>query len=139
MGDPTDDALARVPLFGGLSRRQRRRVAALATRLEIPPRSVLVEEGNPGSEFVVVISGSLEVTRAGVVVGTLGEGDYFGETALLEHRPRNASVRAVTPAVVEVVGSADFHQLCIDSPRIEAALRRSAAAHAPTADPTAGT
>jgi hypothetical protein len=49
-----------------------------------------------------------EENRREVVVATLSEGEYFGEMALLSNAPRNATVRARTRTVAEVVGKENF-------------------------------
>ena len=45
------------------------------------------------------------------LLAVLKEGDFFGEMALIESQPRNASVRARTPVEVVVMGRNVFSQL----------------------------
>lgn len=47
-------------------------------------------------EFIVILSGQVDVFIDGHVVATLGAGDHIGERALLDGSPRNASVVAKT-------------------------------------------
>jgi CRP-like cAMP-binding protein len=119
----THDVLAGVPLFANLSRRELRRVAALAVRVEVPAGRTLVVEGTSGRELVVVLEGVLEVRHGDVRVAELRAGDYFGEVSLLDHAPRNASVVAGTPAVVEVIGHQELEELFRSAPELEAELR----------------
>ena len=44
-------------------------------------------------------AGTVEVTRAGQTLRTIGPGNGIGEIALMQHVPRTASVRAVGPVI----------------------------------------
>ena len=65
-------------------------------------------EGERGDLFFAVIEGTVDVQRAGNVLRTFGPGDFFGETALIAHAPRNASIRATTPVRLAVLPARDF-------------------------------
>jgi CRP-like cAMP-binding protein len=56
----------------------------------------LVAEGDEGDLFYIIGSGSVEVSRAGHPVATLGADEYFGEIALLHDVPRSATCVAAT-------------------------------------------
>jgi len=68
----------------------------------------IVSEGETGHEFFAIISGTATVTRHGQKIATLGPGDAFGELALLEKAPRNASVIADTDMELVVLGQREF-------------------------------
>jgi CRP-like cAMP-binding protein len=55
-----------------------------------------VTQGEPGDAFYAIRSGRVDVIRDGQQVTRLGPGDHFGEIALLNDQPRNASVVAHT-------------------------------------------
>ena len=57
----------------------------------------LMREGDPGHEYLLIDTGSVEVTQGGRVVRTMGAGEGVGEIALLHDVPRTASVRALGP------------------------------------------
>lgn len=66
--------------------------------------AVVFEEGSTGNQMYVVVSGSMGVYRKDTLGGevrlaVLGEGDVFGEMAILEHVRRTASVRAKGPSI----------------------------------------
>jgi CRP-like cAMP-binding protein len=119
----TDDVLAGVPLFAGLSKHDLRAVSTLTTRLNLPAGRELTRQGAPGHEFLIVLEGEVDVVIDGQVVAQCGAGDFFGEIALLEGRPRNATVVARTDVVVEVIGRSEFSVLLEDRPEIAEKVR----------------
>ena len=114
----TEDWLQKVPLFRGLSKKQLRDISGLATRLNEPAGTVLTKEGKIGHEFIIVIEGEIEVRKGDQVIATRGPGDYVGEIALLDQRPRTATVVAKTPVVIEVIGQREFRTLLAEAPEL---------------------
>ena len=122
-----DEHLAHVPLFVGLSKKQLRLISQLATELEEPAGTVLIEQGEVGHEFIVVVQGQIEVSQGGRVVGEHGPGSYVGEIALLEQRPRTARVIAKTPVKLEVINQREFAGLLDEMPELAQQVRAVAA------------
>lgn len=108
--------LADVPMFAALSKRDLQQVARRSEDVKVDAGSVLVREGSAGHEFFVIVSGSAVVTRHGKRVAKLGPGSAFGELALLEQAPRNATVTAETPLEVVVLGQREFAGIIDDVP-----------------------
>jgi NADH dehydrogenase len=76
----------------------------------------IIHQGDVGDQFYVIVSGEVEVIRelpngAPALLAKLGQGEYFGETALLTGRRRNASVRATTPVDLICLGRDEFNDL----------------------------
>jgi CRP/FNR family transcriptional regulator, cyclic AMP receptor protein len=113
-----DEHLAAVPLFEGLSKKQLRQISRLMTRLDWPAGKVLTREGERGEEFVIVLEGEVEVRQGDRVVATRGPGEYVGEIALLDKRPRTATVVATTPVSVEVLSRREFMNLLAEAPEL---------------------
>jgi len=118
MDGKTEDWLQQVPLFQGLNKKQLREVSSLATRLTEPAGAVLTKEGQAGYEFIIVLDGEIEVRKGDKVVATRGPGSYVGEIALLDNRPRTATVVAKTPVVIEVIGRREFRSMLNDAPEV---------------------
>ena len=125
--DVLDKHLATAPLFQNLSKKQLRLISQLATELEEPPGTVLIQEGKPGHEFIIVIEGEIEVRHGELVIGEYGPGSYVGEIALLEHRPRTATVVAKTPVMLEVIAQREFAGLLAEVPELSDKVRATAA------------
>jgi CRP/FNR family transcriptional regulator, cyclic AMP receptor protein len=113
-----DEHLAAVPLFEGLSKKQLRRISSLMTRLDEPAGKVLTREGQQGYEFFIVLEGEVEVRQGDRLVATRGPGEYVGEIALLDKRPRTATVVATTPVLVEVLSRREFMSLLAEAPEL---------------------
>jgi CRP/FNR family cyclic AMP-dependent transcriptional regulator len=119
----TDELLARVPLFSGLSRKGLRELSNLATRLNLPAGHELTRQGALGNEFIIVLDGTVDVTIDGAVINSCGAGDFFGEISLLDNRPRTATVVATSDVVVDVIARPEFSAFLADQPEIAAELR----------------
>jgi CRP-like cAMP-binding protein len=119
--------LERVPLFAGLSHKDRERVARWADTVDLPPGKHLLDEGRLPHEFFVILDGEVEVTHEGERLATLGPGDFFGEIALIEHRRRTASVVTSAPTSLAVMSPASFDAMRRELPkvaeRIDGAIR----------------
>jgi CRP-like cAMP-binding protein len=109
------DTLASVPLFSACSRKELQMVAKSAERVTLPAGRVVVTEGAAGSEFFVILDGLARVERHGRQVAILGAGNFFGDLALLDRAPRNASVVADTALEVARLGQRAFDSL-LDHP-----------------------
>jgi CRP-like cAMP-binding protein len=106
-----DEALASVPFFSALSPAARRAVAPYAEQIELDAGTQLTGEGKPGYTFFVIKSGTATVLQDEREVRELGEGDFFGEIALLETSERTASVIAKTPMQLVVLTEPAFKRL----------------------------
>jgi ATP-binding cassette subfamily B protein len=102
---------------------------------------VIVHEGDPGARFYVIVRGTVDVERAEAPgeparrVAQLEDGDYFGEVALLERRPRNATVRTVTPTVCLSLSHGKFMEFLDRFPDVRQEMNRGAALRSARADP----
>jgi CRP-like cAMP-binding protein len=108
---------------------------AMAERLALEmadPGQPVVQEGQPGDGFYIVVDGKLEVHARGphgekVRLAILGPGDYFGEESLLEGAPRNATVDAVSSSALLRLSKADFDALLERSPELRERMEEAAA------------
>mgnify|MGYP000951478524 CR=1 FL=1 len=128
------DWLAGVTLFHGFSAEELQRVADLGHEIEVAAGSVLVDQGDPGLDCFVIVSGAASVYIAGEYVTSLGEGSVVGEMALIDHRPRNATVVADVDSRLLRFDAPAFRRLLEEMPKaneriqtvLTARLRRNA-------------
>jgi CRP/FNR family cyclic AMP-dependent transcriptional regulator len=136
--DTKVQALKRVPLFEGLSKKELTELARVTEDLEVPAGEVLCKEGDTGQEFFVIVDGQTEITSKGKPVAARGGGDFVGEIALLEDTKRTATVTAKTPLRVFVLTRQDFRHLVNSNPNVEQKVMRALAHRVVelSADPT---
>jgi len=91
------DQLRGVQMFSACTDKELAQIARACDEVAVEAGAVVVEEGTAGDGFYLLVEGEAEVTRAGRPVATVGPGQYFGELALLDEAPRNATITAITP------------------------------------------
>jgi CRP/FNR family cyclic AMP-dependent transcriptional regulator len=88
----------------------------------------IFHQGDPGDALYIVASGSVKVllpapdAGESAILATLGPGRFFGELAMLDGQPHSASVIALEPTEVLVLGRPEFELLCASEPSIPRSL-----------------
>ena len=109
--------LARAPLFKGLPEDEIRKLTQTLRVLEVPPSTVLFQEGDVGDRFYIIIQGQIEVIKAlGTpeerFIGLRGPGEFVGELSLINRAGlRTASVRSLGPAHLWEMSHGEFDDL----------------------------
>ena len=114
--------LRRVPLFSRMNQRQLERLGQLSDEIEVGLDEVLAEQGHVGHEFFIVLDGHVSVLDKRNQIAQLHRGDFFGEIALLDGRPRTATVRADGITRLLVIGHREFHALMDEFPTVRDAV-----------------
>jgi len=101
------DLLAQIPLFQGLSDEDREALAARLAEKSFKSGDIVFSQGDQGASMYIVQSGSVQIYLPSsgkdappVVLKDLRTGEYFGELAIFDDKPRSASVRALTDTVL---------------------------------------
>ena len=86
-----------VTFFTSLPGQALERLAAALIPISVRPGTEIIRQGDVGDRFYIIAGGTVQVSIDGVPVRTMGEGESFGEIALLRDVRRTASVAALTP------------------------------------------
>ena len=103
--------LKHVAFFSGCSKKELDAISDTLTDKMIEAGTDVVREGDDTREFYVIVDGTAEVIRDGVMVRELGAGEFFGEMATLLHARRSATVRAKTELHVLVSDEPGFFRI----------------------------
>ena len=128
MADRRLELLASVPLFAGSSKRQLRGILDWTSEYRYEPGTTIVREGAKGDELFLMLEGKAAVSRGGKRQTRLGAGDFFGEMAVIDGRPRTATVVAEGPVDCLVLKQGDFKALLAGDPLLAWNLLKSLAA-----------
>lgn len=126
--DRRTELLAACPLFSGVAPPDLVAVADRAVEVDFPASHVIARQGEIGTGFFLIVSGSVRVIRGGQEVATLGPGEFFGELSVLDGLPRTAQVVAREPTRCLALASWDFEQALLDSPTLALSILRGLAA-----------
>jgi CRP/FNR family cyclic AMP-dependent transcriptional regulator len=123
------DILRKVPLFGQLAPSDLERVVEISRERTYPRNSVILFEDDPGDALYVVADGQVKVVLIGedgreVILSVMGEGEFFGEMALVDDEPRSAHVIAMEDSTLLVLRREDFQGILTQTPGIALALLR---------------
>ena len=119
-----EERLRQLPLFAGLSKRERNRLAPLVEDIEVAAGRELAHEGDVGHEFFVIASGTATVTQSGSPIAQLGPGDFFGEIALHDaERKRTSTVVASSPMRLAVILGHDVRFIERELPEVASKVR----------------
>ncbi|HEY0101129.1 MAG TPA: ATP-binding cassette domain-containing protein [Pyrinomonadaceae bacterium] len=113
----TDTGILRdVPLFADLDEPYLKEISELFITARVPAARTIIEEGDEGYRFYIIIHGKVAVTVADdegntLHVATLEDGDYFGEIALIADIPTTATVVTLTPCIFLILQREHLHKL----------------------------
>jgi len=136
------DSLRRVEILSGLTDEQLASVASICQVATYQDQETIVQEGDPSDDMYVIHRGSVEIvlSRNRVTaealsapgpqaIVALGQGQVFGEMALIDRGPRSATVRCTgDDAQLFRIRRDDFERLCEQDTGIGYRVMRNIAA-----------
>lgn len=115
--------LKKIHLFHGLEENDLAPIAAELEEVSYAAGTVIFEQGGKADSFYLVYGGIVRITRKvngkDMQLARLVREDYFGEMALIEKRPRSATVVAMTDTSLLVLSRADFEKLFKQNPELK--------------------
>jgi signal transduction histidine kinase len=119
-----------IPLFEGLDESERTLVSGLATRIEYDDGAVLIREGDPGRGLFLLASGTVAIAKQTIegeqeTLAVLEPGECFGDMALVDYKPRSATVTAVGAAEVYAFEQTVLDQFFVDQADIHLKILRN--------------
>jgi CRP-like cAMP-binding protein len=118
------DALKELPLFAGLSGKDREVIARSMDEVTIAQGSTLITQGKSNDTFFVLADGEVDVTISGRLRQTQKPGTFFGEISMQRGEPATATVVAKTPVRAYVMTQEHFATLS-KSPEVLSRLQAS--------------
>jgi PPM family protein phosphatase len=103
--------LSRTALFDSLTSREVRRVLQSMESMPFDAGALLSREGTPSENLYVLLSGQVEMSRAGAPSVRLGMGHHFGEVSLLRQKAPAATVKALEAGEVLVMPRDGFLEI----------------------------
>ena len=119
------ELVARVPFFSEIGAIAISDIVERLRSRTYPEGATVIRKGAAGESMYFIVTGSVEVMLASGK-RTLADGEFFGEMALLDRRPRSADVVTATPCTLLVLNVADFYQLAGQQPTLIAAIEAEA-------------
>lgn len=154
-------ALSRVDVFAPIARDAIERLARAVTLETRQKDETIFAAGSPADAFYFIRDGFVKLARVierkeseffdprfdkisftgarrhaeEYIMAYLGRGAYFGERALFDERPRNATATAITRVELVRISRSDFHSLLGEYPEVEGNMRAIAASRYAEAPP----
>ena len=121
--------LSRVPLFHGLDANGIAEIMRYLRAQSFPGGTMIVREGETAHSMYFIAEGEVEIALPGQEI-RLGEGQFFGEIALLHNTLRSANVRSTKPTKLLVLDAYDLKTIMSRNPKIGRTIETVAAGRA---------
>lgn len=108
LSDPKIDALSKVPLFAGCSRKELEFVVTRTDEVTVPAGKTLIKQGSFGDTFYLLLDGEASVEVDGRQRPPMRAGNFFGEISMLDRGQATATVVTTSAARLMVMSHAQF-------------------------------
>ena len=96
------EILRRIPVFEDLTKRELASIERILHKREYKQEEVIFRQGEPGVGMYIIEQGKVHILHepGNTRLAELGNGEFFGELALLDESPRSASAIAIDPSAI---------------------------------------
>jgi CRP/FNR family cyclic AMP-dependent transcriptional regulator len=125
--------LARIPMFEGLSDEDRHVLATSMKERRFNAGQMIINLGDAGTSMFIVAQGDVNIYLPGeasrrISLKDIATGEYFGEIALFDDKPRSASAMATTDALLLELDRDTLSKYLVQRPQSAMTLLRTLAA-----------
>jgi hypothetical protein len=124
--------LKRVPLFSKMSLAQLRAIAGQLIERQFATDETIFDEGDFSQDLYLIVTGQVNIVqqRGNILqtLVTLNDGDYFGDMAIFEERPRSAAAVAASGSRLLMLSPERFRQTITQEPAISFEIFRELSA-----------
>ncbi len=117
------EMISQIPLFSGLDEQELDLVFHSSTRKKFQKKSIVFQEGEPGDSFFMTVSGEgnfvlFSEDGKEIILSEFSKGDFFGEIAILDGKPRSSSVVTKTNCEFLVIEGKDLFEIMEGHPAV---------------------
>jgi CRP/FNR family cyclic AMP-dependent transcriptional regulator len=121
--------LENIAIFSGLSQPELEILENHMITRTFRKNTVVINEGDEARSLYIILSGKVKVFLSNadgkeIIINTQGNGEHFGELALLDDAPRSASVMTTEKSLIGVISKTDFVNLLTKHPELALKLTR---------------
>ncbi len=114
--DSPESCLAKIPLFKEFPEEKLSEIARISEHKVVPPRTVIFREGDVGDSFYIINSGKVHITKkvkgaVDITLAELGEGDFFGQLAILSDDLRWVNVETLEETHLTILSKDQFDDI----------------------------
>ncbi len=128
------DALQVVPFFTNLNSDDANTLASRLVMRRFSPGQIIFHHGDPGGLLYIISSGKVKITHATpdgqeALLAILGQGEFFGELALLDNSTRSATAVAIQQTATLTLHRDDFRRFIAQNPDFAMHVLQTMAQH----------
>jgi CRP-like cAMP-binding protein len=105
------NSLQKYSLFGGVLQEQIDHIKPLFGFARYDAGDMPMREGDPNDKIYFIITGRVSVSKQGIVIAELGEGDTFGEMELIDVMPSIATITALESLEVVTISNRALYEI----------------------------
>jgi len=117
--------LRTIDLFEHFLEEELRGFAKNVKEVTLRENDVLFREGSMGDDMFILLEGSLKVYKESRFITLIRPVDYIGEMAIIESKPRSATVQAIKPSILLQITMGQFQEYLSQQPESLVSLMRT--------------